>query len=63
MLKFILINKSKNCDSCEHIRWITLDADLPQLEQMLRKGGYDQYAYDHTDLVGVEIIEPKPEEG
>lgn len=34
---------------------ITLDLEVPELERILKKGGYDQYYYEHYDLIGVEI--------
>jgi len=61
MLRFVLVNKSKNTDSCEQRSYITIDAEVPELEKRLKMGGYDQYHYDYTDLVGVEILYPKNE--
>lgn len=59
MIRFIIKKRHKDCDSAPLETFITLDIDVPQLEQMLRRGGWNQYAYEHFDLEGVELI---PEE-
>lgn len=56
MLRFVIRKKEKSCDSAEMTRLITLDANVPELEGLLKKGGYDQYAFEHYELVGVEML-------
>ena len=41
---------------------ITLDKDVPELEQLLCRGGYSEDGYDYTELLDIEIL-PKPTEG
>ena len=60
MIRFIIKRRFKSCDSCEDVTFITLDSECPELEKLLKKGGYDQYAYDHHELVGVEILANQP---
>ncbi len=59
MLRFILSKETRNQgyvgkDLC------TLDVDCPQLEKILRSGGYgagpDGDDFEHTILVGVEVL-------
>ena len=42
---------------------ITLDKDLPDLEAMLRKGGYGEMGFDSWRLLGAEVIDAAPREG
>ena len=37
----------------------TLDIDVPELEAILRRGGADEFSYDTTDFIGIEIKGPK----
>lgn len=60
MLRFIIKKREKSFDSCERISLVSLDIDVPELETLLKKGGYDQYAYEHHELVGAEILAPTP---
>lgn len=55
MIRFIIRERTKTCDSCPMEKLITLDLEVPELERILKKGGYDQYYYEHYDLIGVEI--------
>ncbi len=35
----------------------TIDVELPELENILTSGGFGENGSDHSELVGVEIIE------
>ncbi len=57
MIRFILKRKVKNdpdpASGTELLE--TLDVDVPELEAALKRGGVSQYAYDISELVGVEV--------
>ena len=59
MVRFIL--KRTVCD--QHTNYIhegfeTIDIDVPQLEELLNRGGLGR-GFDETKLEGVELISPK----
>lgn len=60
MIRFILKRKFKACDSAEDVSFQTFDAECPELEINLQRGGWDQHSYDHFELVGIEILKPQP---
>ena len=60
MVRFIIKRKFKdNNDGFESESFRTIDLDVPELEQALNCGGFGPSGYDHSDLVGIEIINPK----
>jgi hypothetical protein len=32
----------------------TMDVDMPELEEKLKRGGFSENSYDYTTLVGIE---------
>ena len=40
----------------------TIDAKLPAVESTLTRGGSGPMGFDHTSLVGVEVLEDAPQE-
>lgn len=62
MIRFIIKKEHKTCDSSPMVDYQTLVLDVPELEKVLVKGGYDQYFYEHYSLVGVEIVGEKEKE-
>lgn len=57
MIRFILKKTHGTCDHPKKEDLYTIDVAVPELENALRRGGYDQYAFEQHDLIGVEIIE------
>lgn len=58
MLRFIVVNRFKcQVSGCESTRYETIDVDVPELEDRLRRGGSGENGYDVTDLVGVEVLD------
>ena len=57
MIRFILKNTYKD-PSNESVtdRFITLDADVPNVEQELKGGDCGEVGYDITTLIGIELI-------
>ena len=41
---------------------ITVDFDVPELEQKLKSGGFGINHGEFTNLIGVEIIEERPQD-
>jgi hypothetical protein len=63
MLRFILrrhmVDGNVGADDVFHF---TIDAQLPDVEIALTRGGSGPMGFDHTSLVGVEVIEDAPQE-
>lgn len=54
-----------NVGGSVYVKYRTFDVDLPEVEQALRSGGYNEDgSFEHTQVVGVEILpdesEPAP---
>lgn len=59
MLRFILRRSVFNPnDGMAEPRVVmyTVDADVPELEELLRSGGRGDFGHDLTTLVGVEVL-------
>lgn len=58
MIRFILrqqyVDTNLGQDSVYHF---TLDADVPELERLLRAGGRSETSFKETTIVGVEILQ------
>lgn len=63
MLRFIIKKKSGSWDSCAREDLITIDADVPILEQQLRRRIENQYDYEMYELYGVEVCDDKKDRG
>ena len=58
MLRFIIKCKERcGAIGLESTRHYTIDCDVPELEQALRKGGFGDDSYEINELVGVEVID------
>ena len=61
MIRFILKRRFEDC----HINvgvvetFVTLDCDVPELERVLNSGGFGSTGFEHTVLVGVEVLTNK----
>lgn len=57
MLRFILSHRrtvgdgNDVCSTC-----LTIDVDVPELQDALESGGAGPTGFDHTSLIGVEIL-------
>lgn len=61
MIRFILIRETRDrVSGASGHDYVTIDADVPQLEEALRRGGYGEDCYDHSSLVGCEV-RPAPD--
>lgn len=59
MLRFIIKSEVGSCDHAPQKGFVTLDLEVPELEQLLMKGGSSQYGYEQYALEGVEILASK----
>jgi hypothetical protein len=58
MLRFIIRSKYKDrCNGVECERLTTIDGEVPQLESILRGGGFAEDGYELYELVGVEVLD------
>jgi len=58
MLRFIIKCQESNNDiGIQNTRLYTIDCDVAELEQALRRGGFSENGYEIHDLVGVEVID------
>lgn len=63
MLRFILRREVLDPHSGARFdSFLTLDAEVPELEAALTGGGYGNGGFDHTKLHGVEVL-TVPEDG
>lgn len=46
-----------------YVKYRTFDVDLPEVEQALRAGGVNEDSFEHTQVVGVELLTPTPSRG
>jgi hypothetical protein len=44
-------------------RFYTIDADVPELESALQRGGFGEMGYESHDFVGVEVIDRARQSG
>jgi hypothetical protein len=64
MIRFILKRVIKNnISGLESEYFETLDLKLPELENRLLWGGCGEQSYDHTKLIGVEILAEQKQVG
>lgn len=58
MLRFIIQNQfqDQNVDADCWVAHYTLDADVPELEAALTRGGYSETGFDRHRLLGVEVL-------
>jgi hypothetical protein len=57
MLRYILkVTFKDSCNGCEGTVYHTIDGDAERVEDALQSGGRSETGYEHTELVGVEII-------
>lgn len=58
MIRFIIKRRQRWRDERETFQdWETLDLDIPELERILRQGGYGIDAYDRYDVEGVTVLD------
>lgn len=58
MLRFIIKCKERcGAIGLESTRHYTIDCDVAELEQALRRGGFSENGFEIHDLVGVEVID------
>lgn len=59
MLRFVIERHESDFNSGMERRDImTLDAELPQLEELLKRGGKGEMGFESWQLRGVEILNP-----
>lgn len=57
MIRFIVERHEADCNADFNRRdFITLDADLPELEEMLRRGGIGEMGFESWRLLGAEVL-------
>lgn len=57
MLRAILRRRMRDAISgCEHESLFTMDLEIPELEEQLRKGGFGESGYEVIELVGMEAL-------
>jgi hypothetical protein len=62
MLRFILrLRETSEELGGTRERMFTIDAELPQVEQQLVRGGIGPMGSEYVDVVGVEVLEPLKE--
>lgn len=62
MIRFIVQRHEQDHNSgLERRDFVTLDASVPELEQLLRKGGRGEVGFEHYQLLGAELLEPAPD--
>ncbi len=62
MIRFIVQRHEQDHNSgLERRDFVTIDASVPELEQLLRKGGRGEMGFEHYQLLGAELLEPAPE--
>lgn len=61
MIRFIIKRRIDNMYDCVTENFETLDVDVPELEEALKRGGkmIGGPGYDISELVGVEVREGK----
>lgn len=58
MLRFILTNTFKDPESGGEGVWhYTVDADVPELEKLLKRTRHTQHGYQEHKVIGVEELE------
>ena len=64
MLRFIIKRKVKcQYNGGEEEVFETVDAEVPGVEAMLRRGGFSEGGYDYSHLVGIELLAAQPARG
>jgi hypothetical protein len=59
MLRFIIKRTIRDAnDSYSSDTFETIDVELPQIEEILNRGGYGEMGFDRSELAGVEIVNP-----
>lgn len=56
MLRFLLKKTYGSYDQPKKEDFYTIDIEVKELEDRLNSGGHDQYAFEFTDLIGVEVL-------
>lgn len=57
MIRFILKRRIKDEWNGLYTEQIeTFDLDLPLLEERMMRGGYGERSFDHTELLGIEVV-------
>lgn len=57
MIRFIIKHKQKiRFQNAEHERIYTLDAECPELEAELSRGGFGEDSYDTRQVLDTEIL-------
>ena len=64
MIRFILTRRfsDTHIDMGEIKTFITVDADVPELEAMLSRGGYGNAGFEFISVTGCEVLSPQPKE-
>ena len=58
MLRVMLRRRMHDAASgCSIDNLFTLDVEVPELEQQLRKGGYGESGFEVIEMVGVEVLQ------
>lgn len=59
MLRFVIERHEMDFNSGMDLRDLkTVDVDIPQLEELLRRGGRGEMGFESWQLRGVEILNP-----
>lgn len=63
MIRFIIRKKQSSSflGNESMTSYLTMLLDVPQLEEVLRQGGYGEDAYEFCELVGCELVDDKKE--
>lgn len=65
MIRFIVRNRFCRPSMTEEgVQWVTVTADVPELESLLRSGGIDTAhgTFDGYELAGAEVLDGDKEE-
>lgn len=65
MIRFIIKRRQDNSYDCVSSNFETIDAECPELEQALTRGGkmVGSPGYDISELVGVRVLPKAKEQG
>lgn len=55
MIRFIMLKDEKGISGAESQNWYTIDAEVPELEAALTRGGYAEDRWEIHKMVGAEV--------
>lgn len=59
MIRFIFQRNTKLTCGAETVSHFTIDVDVPEIEEVLKHGGFGEDIYDYSKLIGVTLVEVK----